>query len=414
MTQRARRIIEPSAVPLAVLVLVIQIVFTSFAWYGSQRGFGPPGGPGPGPGPGDPGPWMEREPFNTGRLAPDWLAYLLLTLGPLALLVRRRFPVPVLVTTAAVTIGYLVLGYSYGPVFLAAAAALISAVVHGQRVAAWLTGVVGLAVYFPLEYAYGRDPKPTLGNVGGTLAWLLVFLLVAEALRFRRERAATAEQRRADEARRIADTERLRIARELHDVLAHNISMINIQAGVALHLSQELPESQLPGQVRDALTAIKQASQDTLRELRATLGVLRRVDEDAPRSPTPSLDRLDDLVAGAAGPGLSVRTEITGTPRPLPAGVDLAAYRIVQEALTNVHRHAAATTATIRLAYGPDTLTITVEDDGAGGTGNQDGSGTGIAGMRERATALGGTLEAGRRLSGGFRVRATLPVPPSS
>ncbi|MGH3647962.1 MAG: sensor histidine kinase, partial [Micromonosporaceae bacterium] len=388
MTERLRRTFEPSAVPLAVLVLVIQIVFTTLAWYGSQRGFGPPGEFGPGPG-GDHRPgWDDGTNFNQGRLQPDWLAYLLLTLGPVALLVRRRFPVPVLATTAAITIGYLMLGYSYGPVFLAAAAAVASAVVHGHRVAAWLTGWIGLTVYVPLQWAYGVGNTVTVGSVAGTVAWLLVLLLVAEAIRFRRERAAAARAARAGEARRIADTERLRIARELHDVLAHNISMINIQAGVALHLSQELPD-----QTRDALTAIKQASQDTLRELRATLGVLRRVDEDAPRSPAPSLDRIDELLSRTASPGLSVSKDIVGTPRPLPAGTDLAAYRVVQEALTNVHRHAGATNATVRLEYAPDSLVITVDDDGTGAPANQDGAGAGIAGMTERATALGGTLD---------------------
>ncbi|MGH3716232.1 MAG: sensor histidine kinase [Micromonosporaceae bacterium] len=403
-SDRVRRGFDLSAVPLAVLVLLIQVVITTAGWYGSHRGWGPPpdrGGPRP--------PWADNGGnFNQGRIQLDGLGYLLLIAGPLALLVRRQFPVPVLVTTIAVTIGYLVLGYPYGPVFLAAAVALIAAVARGHRLAAWMAGFAGLAVYVPLQWAYGVGNQLTLGGVIGLIAWLLVILLVAEAIRFRRERVAAAALAREADARRIADAERLRIARELHDVLAHNISMINVQAGVALHLSQQLPD-----QARDALTAIKQASQDTLRELRATLGVLRRVDEDAPRSPAPSLERLDELLERTGATGLTVRRETSGSPRPLPAGTDLAAYRIVQEALTNVHRHAGATTATVRLEYAADQLVITVDDDGVGtAEPNHEGAGAGIGGMRERATALGGTLEAGRRLAGGFRVRATLPVPP--
>jgi len=394
-----RGIFSRSAVPLALLALFLQVVGTTFAAHNGAAG--PPGARDHWGGPS----------FNTNRLPLDSLAYLLLVIGPVALLVRRRFPVPVLLVAAAATTAYLVLGYSYGPVVIAVVFALVSAVINGHRVAAWAIGWGGLATYLVLQSLVGRPPMPTLGGMAGDTAWLLVVLLVAEGLRVRRERAdearQAAEQRARQRAREVADEERLRIARELHDVLAHNISMINIQAGVALHLSSELPD-----QTRDALQAIKDASQETLRELRATLGVLRRVDEDAPRAPAPSLDRLDELVARTTAAGLEVHTETVGTPRPLPAGTDLAAYRIVQEALTNVHRHAAATTASVRLEYADDALVITVDDDGRGATTeNADGSGAGIAGMRERATALGGSLETGRRLGGGFRVHATLPTP---
>ncbi|MGH3655862.1 MAG: sensor histidine kinase, partial [Micromonosporaceae bacterium] len=284
--------------------------------------------------------------------------------------------------------------------------ALIGAVLHGARVAAWIAGWAMLVVYLTAQILVPRGPGPDWGGLVGSVAWLLVILLVAEALRFRRERAAAAERARQQQARALADEERLRIARELHDVLAHNISMINIQAGVALHLGGELPE-----QARGALQAIKEASRDTLRELRATLGVLRQVDEDAPRAPAPSLSRLDDLVARTSASSLSVHKEITGAVRTIPTGTDLAAYRIIQEALTNVHRHANATNAWVRVDHADEALTVTVEDDGRGAEFD-DGSGAGIAGMRERAAALGGTLETGHRLAGGFRVRATLPLPP--
>jgi signal transduction histidine kinase len=220
------------------------------------------------------------------------------------------------------------------------------------------------------------------------------------------ERARRAEQSREEEARRRVTEERLRIARELHDVLAHDISLINVQAGVALHLMDAQPE-----QARTALTAIKAASKDALGELRSVLDVLRQLDEGPPRAPTAGLDDLERLVAGAAAAGIDVRVVTEGTPRPLPPSVDLAAFRIVQEALTNVTRHAGQATATISLNYGEDDLTVQVDDDGRGpGVANGSGGGNGIPGMRERAAALGGRLDAGPRPGGGFRVTASLPA----
>jgi signal transduction histidine kinase len=222
------------------------------------------------------------------------------------------------------------------------------------------------------------------------------------------QRHQPAERTRAEEDRRRAGEERMRIARELHDVLAHNISLINVQAGVALHLMDEQP-----GQSRSALEAIKQASNDALHELRSVLDILRQ-GGDAPRSPTSGLDSLDGLVANAAAAGLEVRIRVEGTPRALPAGVDLAAFRIVQEALTNVTRHAGPATATVLVAYGDDGLTVQVDDDGKG-VGSAGGrSGNGIRGMRERAAALGGELFTGPRAGGGFRVSAHLPLPKGS
>jgi signal transduction histidine kinase len=222
-----------------------------------------------------------------------------------------------------------------------------------------------------------------------------------------RQRRLAAERTRAEEARRRAGEERMRIARELHDVLAHNISLINVQAGVALHLMDEQP-----GQSRSALQAIKQASNDALGELRSVLDVLRQGEEAPPRAPASGLAHLDSLVAGAGATGLTVRTEVEGTPRPLPAGTDLAAYRIVQESLTNVTRHAGPASATVLVRYGQDNLTVQVDDDGTGplATRTNGPGGTGIRGMRERVAALGGELSAGPRPGGGFRVLARLPL----
>jgi signal transduction histidine kinase len=226
---------------------------------------------------------------------------------------------------------------------------------------------------------------------------------------------ARAEQERAaeEQQRRQASDERLRIARELHDVLGHHLSLINVQAGVGLHLIDERPE-----QARAALSAIKQASSEALREVRSVLAALRPEAEAAPRAPAPGLADVPDLVAGA---GLPVDLTIEGTPEDLPPEVDRAAYRIVQEALTNVRRHAGPdATATLVVGYRPDRLDVQVSDDGIGVPVSHDGAvshdsadgaepGNGIAGMRERATALGGTLHAGPRDDGGFEVVARLP-----
>ncbi|HEY7361537.1 MAG TPA: histidine kinase [Streptosporangiaceae bacterium] len=197
------------------------------------------------------------------------------------------------------------------------------------------------------------------------------------------------------------------MARELHDSLGHYLSLISVQSGVALNLNQELPE-----QVRASLDTVKQASKKALSELRSVLDILRQDGERAPRSPTVTLARLGDLVSQTAAPGLEVRAETEGSVRPLPFGVDVAAYRIVQEALTNVARHAGPATATVRVIYGEDDVTVQVDDDGRGrpGAPQQSASGNGIAGMAERVAALGGELSAGPRPEGGFRVRARFPL----
>ena len=223
------------------------------------------------------------------------------------------------------------------------------------------------------------------------------------------QRADEAERTKDEAARRRAMEERLRIARELHDSLTHSISVIQVQAGVAVHLARKRGEDVPP-----ALLAIQEAGADAGRELRATLGVLRS-EEDGDGS---GLSQLDSLVARARAAGLPVTVTVTGVQRPLPAEADQAAYRIVQEALTNVSRHAGAASASVHLHYAPGTLSIQVDDDGKGqvtsaGTGNgtrASGPGLGLVGMRERVSALGGQLQAWPRDGGGFRVRAELPV----
>jgi signal transduction histidine kinase len=342
------------------------------------------------------------------RQALDLLAYLLLAAGPVALLWRWRSPAGVLAVVTAACVVYFALGYPYGPAWLALIVAFWTAVTGGARRAAWITAFAGLAAYFTLAPVFDRGaPVASVPAVIAHLGWLLVVLAVAEVALAARQRRQAAERSRAEEARRRAGEERMRIARELHDVLAHNISLINVQAGVALHLMDEQP-----GQSRSALVAIKQASNDALGELRSVLDVLRQGDEAPPRTPASGLAHLDRLVAGAEATGLEVKTRVEGTPRPLPAGTDLAAYRIVQESLTNVTRHAGPASATVLVRYGNDGLTVQVDDDGNGppATNTNGPGGNGIRGMRERVAALGGELTTGPRPGGGFRVQARLPL----
>jgi signal transduction histidine kinase len=219
------------------------------------------------------------------------------------------------------------------------------------------------------------------------------------------QRAEEAERTRDEAARRRAMEERLRIARELHDSLTHSISVIQVQAGVAEHLARKRGEDVPP-----ALLAIQEAGTDAARELRATLSVLRAA-VDGDRS---GLCQLDSLVARARAAGLPVTVTVTGAERSLPPDVDRAAYRIVQEALTNVSRHAGPAHASVCLRYMPEALTVQVDDDGTGGGARPAGPGLGLMGMRERVSALGGRLHAGPQDGGGFRVRAELPARASS
>ncbi|HEX2042215.1 MAG TPA: sensor histidine kinase [Acidimicrobiales bacterium] len=340
----------------------------------------------------------------------DLLGMALLLAGPAALVVRRRYPSAVLAATLAATLAYWLIGYVRGPIFLALIVAFATVVMGGRRWVAWASLAVGYVAFLWLGDLLDREPAPTLAQVVGLAAWLLALATTTEVIRVRRERAAELGRARQEEARRRASEERLRIAQELHDVLAHNISLINVQAGVALHLIDERPE-----QARPALAAIKDASKQALDELRSVLDVLREgTGEGASLVPAPGLDAdLDDLVAKTVAAGVDVRVDVEGERRPLPPSVDRAAFRIAQEALTNVVRHAGGARATVRVAYADDAVTVQVDDDGRGLTvpaAEGNGSGNGITGMRERAAALGGRLEAGPRAGGGFRVRAWLPL----
>jgi signal transduction histidine kinase len=352
-----------------------------------------------------------RASGGTGPIDP--IAYLLLIVGALPLAVRDRYPVPVLLIVAATTVPYVWLGYPGGFYTIAIAFAMWACVAAGHRLVAaavglGLVGVMAAAVVI-IASGHVADADAPIWFAG----WLVASFVLGEVSRSRREyleqveqRALDAERTREEEARRRAGEERMRIARELHDVLAHNISMINVQASVAVHLLDRQPE-----QARIALIAINEASKEALRELRATLGVLRGVDEEEPRAPAPGLARIEDVIANARAAGLDVTVTTTGDERPLPAGADLAAYRIVQESLTNIARHATAERVAISLHYDATDVTITVDDDGSGPVPDADPpTGSGITGMQERATAAGGDFEAGPRNDGGFRVQVRLPL----
>jgi signal transduction histidine kinase len=338
--------------------------------------------------------------------------YALLLVGPAALLARRRFPVLALAAASAAMAAYEALDYAGGTSFVAALVALIGAVRAEKRWPAATVLAVAYVAYVIAGRTYGTL---AWGHTFAVGAWTAVAFGFAEAIRVRaaqlaalarahaEEERARAEQERAaeEQQRRQAIEERLRIARELHDVLGHHLSLINVQAGVGLHLLEEHPD-----QAKAALKAIKQASSEALGEVRGVLAALRPQGEAAPKTPAPGLAGVEDLVAAA---GLPVELTVEGTPSALPPDLDRAAYRIVQEALTNVRRHGGPDSAArLTLVYEPDSLGVRVVNNGA--PVGEPVQGNGIAGMRERATALGGTLRAGPRAEGGFEVVADLPV----
>jgi signal transduction histidine kinase len=360
----------------------------------------------------------------------DAFTYMLLLAGPLALLFRRRWPEATLVVTFAAAAAYAASGYPRGPAgFPAFGFAVASAIMMGRSAFAWRVLVVAYAVFTWLPSLLPDEVEKARGPVGAAtnLVWLPLVGAASEIARSRLERRAERAHVAREEARRRASEERLLIARELHDVLAHNISLINVQSGVALHLLDERPE-----RARPALEAINEASEEALAELHSVLDVLSLGEDGAhsesgawaPHVPTAGLRDLDGLVRRTRAAGLDVYLAVEGEARPVPAGVDLAALRIVQEALTNVARHAGGgARATVRLVYAPAELVVQVDDDGngvesafgrrSGDSDRQDRrsgrSGRGIAGMRERVHALGGTFAAGPRPGRGFRVRARFP-----
>jgi signal transduction histidine kinase len=334
------------------------------------------------------------------RRAIDASAVLLLLIGPAALAVRDRWPVGAASAAIAAACIFIGAGYPFGPIFLSVVVALFTAMQSGRRVQTLLVATAGYFAFFAALQLDSRTTDVSWLHWALVAGWLAVILTVSEVVRVQREQTVSRARAAEEERRqRIAD-QRLGLAQELHDVLAHHISLINIQASVALHLLDDEPDG-----ARPALAAIKSASDESLRELRTALDLLRG-DDAAPRSPSPRLADLDQLVDGVRASGLDVQVERSGRAVSMPDAVELAAYRIIQEALTNVTRHAHARTATVRVTYG-DPLLVEVTDDGVGGPAM---AGNGIVGMRERSTALGGTVEVGPLGSRGFHVVARLPV----
>jgi signal transduction histidine kinase len=329
---------------------------------------------------------------------PDDLVAALLLIGTALALVLRRIR-PMLAYGASVTLAatYLLFGNPPGPVFLPPLAALLTVVATDpprRWVPAALAGVAVLGV------AHGWSPTAAIFAA----AWLAVAAVFGAGSQLRRhyfaERAQWAERNRAAETRRWAAEERLRIAREVHDGVGHSLAVISLQAGVAEHLLQSHPED-----ARSAVAAIRQVSRQALAELRVELAMLRG---ERP-APPPDLRDLPDMVASVRRAGLQVELDVGQLPDSVPDVVSAAAFRIAQEALTNVARHAgAAAHASVRLRAVDGRLEVEVCDDGPGAGGATEGSG--LTGMRERTLALGGSFSAGGGASGGFVVRAVLPL----
>ena len=350
----------------------------------------------------------DQIPAGTSAAHTPTAALLLVVLAGLVLIGRNQWPLAVYaVSVGAVTL-YSALGYVNG-------AALLLPVVAVYTLATKVTpplAIAGLMTATGLNNAFG----PTGGDFWVIPGVIGVACLGGIAVASRRAYVTSIQARAEQEARRRIDDERLRIARDLHDVVAHTMATINVQASAAAQLLTDRPEA-----AAEALQTIRAASKDGLRELRTILNVLRRADEAEPTQPAPGLAQLGPLIDRAGLAGLPATLTVTGPPRPLPVAVELAAYRIVQESLTNTIRHAGQATATVTLAYRDTDLLIEVTDTGRGpalGAAREAdpaergaGSGHGLAGMRERAASVGGAIEAGPRAAGGFRVAARLPVP---
>ncbi|GGX03191.1 sensor histidine kinase [Streptomyces lomondensis] len=333
----------------------------------------------------------------------ELLGSVLLAAGGLALAARRRAPLVVLAVTGPCAVGYLAAGFEV--LAVSCLVAVYGAVRAGYR-AVTLAASAGLVAVLHLTVLISRDgpAREVVMQARNTLeiAWLIAAFAAGEAVRQAERRADEAERTREETARRRADEERLRIARELHDSLTHQISVIKVQSEVAVHVARRRGE-----QVPEALLAIQEAGREASRELRATLEALR----DDGTTPPHGLDHISNLVKGFQTAGLETTLTIEGHPHAVPAAVSRTAYRIVQESLTNIARHAAATTASVLIDYRPDALAIRVDDNGKATTPHPAPTpGLGLLGMRERVTALGGRLRTGPRSAGGFTVQAELPT----
>jgi signal transduction histidine kinase len=363
-----------------------------------------------------------------GQRPLDLLGWGLIAAATVALAARRQRPALVLLVTSAAVAVSVALGYPTGPIWATPLLALYTAAATGRRRLALLAAAALAAA--PLVWALLASEQGTPAEVGSWVLIIALVLALGEVARGRRDylaeaerRAVEAERTREESARRRAGEERLRLARDLHDITAHTIAVIAIQAGVAEEALDRFEAD--PEPAREAVRAIRASSREAMAELKATVTMLR--EGAAPRGPLPGLDQLEELVDMARSAGVRVELAVSGVARPLPPAVDLTAYRIVQESLTNVLRHAGAASATVRVCYRPDAVEVQVDDDGwgsgrpppgaagapTGATAAAPGArftGHGLAVMAERAAAVGGQLVAGPGSARGFRVHARLPL----
>ena len=361
---------------------------------------------------------VASEPDSVLRPLADLghLGYVLLVAGGASIALRRRYPTAVFVVTALASLTYYSLDFPDGPGWLALFVALYSLTAYGDGRRSVVTAGVGIAVLATawLVAASDIEPRAAIGWVFFRIGASVMSAALGESVRSRRviaadalERAELAERTLEEEARARVDEERLRIAREVHDTVAHAIAVINVQSGVTAHLLDKRPEG-----TRAALEVIEQTSSRALREMRSILGVLR--DDHDGRAPQRGLGQLDELIGTARRAGLDITLEDTSPVVELPSAVDSAAYRILQESITNVIRHVGPTRVHVGLARGEDSLELDVTNDGVGDRADGPAAppGSGILGMRERCRLLGGHLDAGPTATGGFAVTARLPFTP--
>jgi signal transduction histidine kinase len=351
---------------------------------------------------------------RNGPNGPPWLDIVLVVAIPLPLLARRRFPFGALVMVPAAVIVAALLDDRFVPASFVTFLAGCATVFLMALLPDWRQALAGLAIVIGAHAVVNhQDPRGSGGNflfgvvVFGTV-WVVGFLLRRkfEEGEEAKARAERAEREREERARAAVAEERARIARELHDVVGHSVSVMTVQASGVRRLL--LPEQQ---REREALLVVEQTGREALAEMRRMVGVLRRPEEGPALAPQPSLEHVDRLVDQAREAGLPVELRIQGDAIKLPAGVDLTAYRLVQEGLTNTLKHAQATQADVLVAYRDGEIEVTVSDNGKG-VGNGDGGGHGLVGMRERVSVYGGELDAGPQPHGGYRLRARLPLAP--
>jgi signal transduction histidine kinase len=325
----------------------------------------------------------------------------------LAVLQRRSHPRAALVIATGATVGGISQGVSNPGLIVVLGVITYSIAAHRNRRDGWICALAAATVVYGAAVVTSAGWRP---DVLAVFAWIFMAAAVGDAARSHRAyvaeveaRAHRAEQTREQEAQRRVIDERLRIARELHDVVAHHIAVISVQAGAATHVLERRPD-----QVGPVLAHIREASDLVLKEISSVVGVLRNSDEQANTEPAPGLSRLPDLLGALQAAGFTVRNQLRGEPRELPAMVDLAAYRIVQEALTNAHRYGDGR-AVLLVEYAPSGVILEVTND-IRPDRDTEGTGYGLLGMRERATAAGGTVTAGPLGDGRFRVHAVLPT----